>query len=116
MDRRKELKEQYKQMKPDMGVFFIRANFKNKCYLESTGDLKGTINGTKFKLEAGLHPIRELQKDWREHGAGNFSFEILEVLEHGEDASKTDYAEDLALLKMIWEEKLRKQKIEFYNR
>jgi hypothetical protein len=103
-------------MKPEMGIFFIRANFNNKYYLESTGDLKGTINGTKFKLGAGFHPNRELQKDWKKHGAGNFTIEILEVLEYDGDVSKTDYTEDLALLKMIWEEKLLKQKMEFYNR
>jgi len=28
----------------------------------------------------------------------------------------TDYTEDLALVKMIWEEKLLKQNIEFYNK
>ncbi len=36
MDRRKELKEKYKLMKPDMGVFVIKNNLNNKCYVEAT--------------------------------------------------------------------------------
>lgn len=51
MDRKKELKELYKNMKADMGLFIIKSNFNNKCYIEGTEDLKGTINSTKFKLD-----------------------------------------------------------------
>lgn len=103
-------------MKSDMGIFIIRSNFNKKCYIETTQDLKGTINGTKFKLSAGSHPNRELQKEWNEYGAGNFTIEILENLEYEKDESKTDYREDLALLRMIWEEKLSQENIEFYKK
>lgn len=116
MDRRKELKEQYKNMKPDMGIFEIKSKFNNKCHIETTQDLKSTINSTKFKLETGSHPNRELQKEWKDFGAENFTIEILENLEYGKDESKTDYKEDLALLQMIWEEKLSKQKMELYKK
>lgn len=70
MDRRKELKEQYKNMKPDMGVFIIKSAIENKCYkcyIEAAQDLKSTINSTKFKLELGFHPNKELQKEWKEN-------------------------------------------------
>ncbi len=116
MDRRKELKELYKQMKPDMGIFIIRSNSKNKCYIDSTKDLKSTLNSTKFKLEAGSHPNRELQKDWKENGEMAFTIEILEKLEYDKDESKEDYSEELALLKMIWEEKLIRGGMEFYKK
>lgn len=46
MDRKKELKEQYRQMKPQMGIFIIRSNPSNKCYFESTQNLRGRINST----------------------------------------------------------------------
>jgi len=116
MDRKKELKSQYKQMRPQMGIFIIRSKVNNKCYIETTQDLRGTVNGTKFKLGAGSHPNRELQKEWKEFGEGNFIIEILENLEYDKEESKTDYREDLALLQMIWEEKLLKQEIEFYRK
>ncbi|NMA03003.1 MAG: GIY-YIG nuclease family protein [Clostridia bacterium] len=116
MDRRKELKLQYKQMKPEMGVIIIRSELDNKCYLEGTQNIKGTINSAKFKLEAGIHPNRELQRAWKEQGEKNFLIQVLENLEYEEDESKTDYSEELALLEMVWTEKLAKNNMEFYQK
>lgn len=62
MDRKKELKELYKSMKPDMGIFIIKSEFNNRCYIEGTQNLKATINSTKFKLGLGNYPNNELQK------------------------------------------------------
>lgn len=78
MDRRKELKDMYKTMKADMGVFIIKSNINEMSYIEGTGDLKGTINSTKFKLGMGMHPNKELQKQWKEHGEASFTIDILE--------------------------------------
>lgn len=116
MDRRKELKEQYKQMKTEMGVFLIRSKTGNKGYIEATPNLKGKMNGTRFKLVGGGHPNLELQKDWGKHGEANFTVEVLEVLEYDKDEAKTDYSDELALLQMIWEEKLAKEGMEFYKK
>ncbi|MDD2482579.1 MAG: GIY-YIG nuclease family protein [Lutispora sp.] len=116
MDRKKELKELYKQMKPDMGIFTIYSKVNNKCYIQATHDLRGVINGAKVRLRSNMHPYRELQKAWNELGENNFIIEILENLEYDKDESKTDYKEDLALLHMIWEEKLAKEGKEFYKK
>lgn len=116
MDRKKELKEQYKQMKPDMGVFIIRSNFSNKCHIEGSLNLRATLNGFQFKLESGFHPNRELLKEWKEHGKESFSIEVLELLEYNKDEAKTDYSDDLALLLMEWEERLVKENLEFYKK
>ncbi|HEY8392084.1 MAG TPA: GIY-YIG nuclease family protein [Capillibacterium sp.] len=115
MERKKELKQLYKQMKPEMGVFAVRALDDGKCYLQATPNLRAAINGTRFKLEAGSHPNRQLQKAWKERGAANFSFEILEKLAYEKDETKTDYSEELAILQMMWEEKLAKEKISFFK-
>lgn len=116
MDRKKELKEQYRQMKPDMGIFMIRSNSSGKCYIENTQNLKAMINRIKFQLESGAHPNRELQKEWKDLGEANFTIEILENLEYDKDESKTDYSDDLAILQMVWEEKFSKENIEFYKK
>ncbi len=115
MDRKKELKQQYKMMKPTMGIFTIRSKSSDKCYLEATPNLTGAINGAKFKLEAGVHVNRELQKDWNEHGEEGFTIEILETLEADGDESKNDYMEELKILQMLWEEKMAAAGIELYN-
>lgn len=116
MDRKKELKLQYKQTRPDMGIFMIRAKGSNKCYIQATQDLKGVINGAKARLGGGLHPNKELQREWNELGEESFTIDILERLEYDKDESKTDYTEELALLQMIWEEKLAKENMEFYKK
>ncbi|AQS58094.1 GIY-YIG nuclease family protein [Desulforamulus ferrireducens] len=116
MDRKKELKEQYKQMKPPMGIFMVRCKLDNKCLLEVTPNIKGKINSTRFQLANGSHRNRELQKAWRELGEDAFEFEVLENLEYDEDETKTDYKEDLALLEIIWQEKLAKEGMDFYKR
>jgi len=116
MDRKKELKTLYKQMKPEMGIFMIRSNSSNKCYLEGTQNLRAALNSARFKLEAGIHPVRELQEEWKKYGALNFTFEVLQRLEYDEDESKTDYSEELELLKIDWEERLVKEKVVLYTR
>lgn len=116
MDRKKELKQQYKQMKPQMGVFIVRCNVDKKCFIQATKDLRGVMNGCLARLSGGGHPYLELQKEWNKLGADNFTIEILEELSYDADESKTDYTDDLALLQMIWEEKLQKEHFEFYKK
>lgn len=114
MDRKKELKMQYKQMKPAMGIFIIRSKVNNKCYIQATPDLRGVMNGALVRLQGGFHPNRGLQKEWMDYGSENFTIEILENLEYAQDESKSDYTEDLTVLQMLWEEKLRSENMEFY--
>jgi hypothetical protein len=115
-NRRKELIEQYKQMKPDMGIFRIRLKDGGKCFIETSQNLKGKMNSTRFQLDAGNHPNQELQRDWKQYGEGRFEFEVLELLPYAKDESKTDYTEELEILKQIWEEKLLNQQFEFYKK
>lgn len=115
-DRRKALIEQYKQMKPDMGLFRVRLKDGGKCFLETSQNLKGKMNSVRFQLDAGNHPNRELQRDWQRYGPDRFEFEVLELLPYDKDESKTDYAEELAILKHIWEERLLEEGFEFYRR
>lgn len=107
MDRKKQLKEQYKQMKSEMGIFAIYLKDSNKYYLETTQNLKGKMNSAKFQLQNGSHPNKELQDEWNIHKGNNFIIEVLEKLEYDKDESKTDYSEELSIMKIIWEEKLK---------
>ncbi|NLY10706.1 MAG: GIY-YIG nuclease family protein [Firmicutes bacterium] len=112
--RRKELVEQYKQMKHDMGIFWIHCKVNDKYFLETSQNLKARINREKFQLDTGFHPNRELQSDWKELGAENFEIEVLELLKYDEDNSKEDYTEELEILKYIWDEKLNKRNMKAY--
>ena len=114
--RKKELTDLYKQTKPQMGIFIIRCKLNNKYYLQATQDLRGVMNGARVRLDGGMHTNRELQREWKEFGPDSFTVEILEYLEYDKDETKTDYSEELALLQMIWEEKLAKENLEFYKK
>lgn len=109
MDRKKELKEEYKQMKTDMGIYIIESKINNKYYLETTQNLKGKINSSKFQLNMGSFRNYELQKDWKEYKESNFEIRVLENLSYDKDESKTDYSEELEIMKILWEEKLSKE-------
>jgi hypothetical protein len=74
------------------------------------------MNRSKFDLVFGSNSNKELQNDWKNKGESNFTIEILEIIEYDKDESKTDYSDDLVLLKMMWEEKLAKENIEFYKK
>ena len=113
-EKKKELQAQYKLMKPDMGIFAVINKSTSKYFLETTPNLKGKINSVRFQLKSGGHPNHELQKDWREFGADKFEIKILEQIGYDRDESKTDYTEELELLKMIWLEKLAKESIQVY--
>lgn len=93
-------------MKPDMGLLGIRSKQEDWYYLEVTQNLRATLNGIRFKLEASFFPNRELLQKWQEQGDDSFTFEILEKLEYDKDETKTDYTDDLAILLMEWEERL----------
>lgn len=114
MDRRKALREQYKRMKPEMGLFVIRARGSGRCYLEATADLKSTMNGSLFKLKFGNHPVAELQNDRSQFGEDGFEVKVLDTLAYAEDESKTDYADDLEQLRVIWQEELANDNVVFY--
>lgn len=109
MDRKKELKEMYKQIKTDMGIFIIQSKINNKYHLETTQNLKGKMNSSRFQLEAGSFRNRELQKDWNQYKAENFEIKVLENLKYDKDESKTDYSEELEIMKTIWQDKLTEE-------
>jgi len=112
----KELKEQFKQYRPDMGVFVIRNRQDGKCFIEGTTDLKGTMNGARFRLEYGQHPCEELQAAWRTAGADAFSFEIADHLAYKPGEEPKDYRDEVKTLKDIWVEKMtRESGTEFYK-
>lgn len=103
-------------MKPDMGIFAIRSKRSRKCFLETSQNIHGKINSVVFQLNAGSHPCRELQKEWKEHGEDGFTVEVLETLKYDKDETKTDYKDELEILKFVWEEKLTGEGVEFYKK
>src|SRR5215510_12988893 len=105
-DRKKELKQEYKQSHRPMGVYQIRNLVNDKVLVGATLNLPGIFNRQKSQLKTGGHQNKNLQAEWREFGEASFAFEILDELTPREDPAY-DYREDLAFLEGLWLEQLQ---------
>lgn len=102
----KELKKQYAQTELPMGVYQVKNLVNGRIFIDSGLNIHGKMNGCRFQLSHGSHLNKALQADFNKFGADQFSFEILDLLEHKED-SKADYRDDLKMLEGMWIEKLQ---------
>ncbi|MBN2134903.1 MAG: GIY-YIG nuclease family protein [Acidobacteria bacterium] len=113
-ERKRELKNQYKESSIPMGIFQIR-NLKNgKVLIGSSPNLNSYENKHGFQLEMGSHPNKALQADWKELGKENFTFEILDTLATEDNDSKK-YRDDLTMLEELWLDKLQPYGESGYN-
>jgi hypothetical protein len=113
MDRRKELKEQYKEMKTEAGVFQIKNKKNKKVFLVATPNLK-MINGRLMELRGGMHKNKKLQEEWNSYGEEAFAIEVLEVLEEKEGVF-FDKKEELKKLEQKWLDKIQPYGERGYN-
>ena len=97
MKTRKELKDEYKQMKPPMGVFQIRNTSTDRVLIDNSTDMKSRWNRHRMELKFGSHQNKVLQKDWNDQGEESFVFEVLSEIEPKE-SEKVDYLKELATL------------------
>jgi hypothetical protein len=112
--RKKQMTSQYKQTSLPMGVYQIRCLAEPKCYIDAAKNLKGKMNGDIFKLSAGNHVNKGLQKAWNLYGKDQFAVDVLEELEYDPEKPQADYTEDLEILKSIWADKLAAENLGMY--
>lgn len=112
--KKKELKKEYQQRHTPMGVYQIRNVKNDKVFIWSALNLPGAINSSKFQLNAGSHPNKALQSEWREFGSERFSFETLDELAATEGPGH-DYRVDLAFMEEFWLEKSQPYSERGYN-
>lgn len=115
MDRKKELKQMYKEIPIEAGIYMITNTANQKKWVGSTRNLK-SINGRKFSLEAGTDTNRALQEDWNLYGRDSFTFETLEVLKKKEDDPYFNEKEALQALEEKWKEQIQPYGEKGYNK
>ena len=111
---KKELKRQYKESLPPMGIFQFKNNESGKIFVGSSPNLPGKKNSIEFQLKMGSHMNKELQEDYKLLGPDKFIFEILDHLEPKEGVDY-DYTEDLSALLELWIDKLETDNKNCYN-
>ena len=112
-DRNKALKQAYKEVKTEAGVFQIKNTVNQKVLLVATSNLK-TMQGKRFQLQSGSHKNAQLQAEWNEFGEDAFVFEILETLEDKEEGTFARQ-EALRQLEQKWLDKLQPYADHGYN-
>lgn len=112
MKTRAELKREHRERKVTAGIFRITNTATGKYLLGSSLNLEGIWNGIRFRLETGSYVNRELQQDWKQSGAENFSYEVLDSLVPSEGASSDA---ELKLLEALWLEELQPDGETAYN-
>jgi hypothetical protein len=115
MKTKKELKEEYKQMKMPIGVFQIKNNSNSKILVESSKNLNAIWNRYRLQLDMGSHPNQALQNDWKTIGVQQFTFTVLEEIEQKED-SLLDYEKELKILESMYIEELKPFGDKGYNK
>lgn len=111
--KRKELLEQYKQIKTYIGVFQIKNKVSGKIYIDSCPNLKNKWFTLQMQLDTGRFANAELQKDWKELGPDAFVYEVLEEKEWNDDM---DLKWELKMLLKPWLEKLQPYVDRGYNK
>ncbi len=82
MKRRKELLDQWKNRRPEMGVITVCCKETGALFAGISKDTQKEWNGLRFKLSLQLHPNRQLQALWGQYGEEQFSYAVVKVLKY----------------------------------
>lgn len=95
-ERKKQLKQEYTQKRPGMGILCIKHIDSGACFLMGAKDVNATRNRFTLQLRTGSHPDRDLQALWKEHTQSAFEITVCRELPYDEkDPEKTDYSQEL---------------------
>lgn len=106
--RRKELKSQFAQTRPQAGIYCITNESTAKTLLVSTTNLSSAKNRFDFAVaqkSSGALDQR-LKRDALAHGFDALAFEVLESFEPAADATADDITAELKTLQQLWREQL----------
>lgn len=104
--RKRELKEEYRNTRPPMGVLSFRCTPTNESFLLASRNIPGDTNGVAFKLNSGYHPNRHLLELWQRYGEESFEVEVLETLDYRDESDDpADYKDELDQLRDLCLEK-----------
>lgn len=95
----------YKERKPIFGIYLVRCVTSGEVWIGQSPTLDTIQNRIWFALRLGSSPHASLQTAWREHGAENFVFEVVEQLD---DEDSPYFRDDLLKRRLEhWRSKLQ---------
>lgn len=95
-ERRKQLMEEYKSRRPEMGVISYRCKETGESFLEISRDTRASFNSVTAKLTANYHPNKRLMELWNQYGLEGFELSVIKVLKYEDPlANHTKALEEL---------------------
>ncbi len=95
-NRRKQLLEEYKNRKPEMGIISFRCLETGESFLGISKDTSTDFNSQRARLDTNYHPNKRLQELWSLYGAAGFELSVLKILKYDNpDDNHTDELEAL---------------------
>ena len=104
-DRKKQLKNAYKDKPAIGGVCCIRCSGNQRAYLQASRNIEGLRNRFDFAISMGTCPDPSLRGEWEKYGSGSFTFTVLDEIQKGETQSDKDFADDIDALYEMWLER-----------
>ena len=112
-EKRKVLKEQYKNQKTYMGIIQIENTVNGKIFIDTAVNTKNRWYAIKMQLELGRHVNKNLQNDWNEMSEDCFEYSVLE---EKECSDSSDRKSELQKIFKQWLEKLKPYGDRGYNK
>lgn len=98
--RKKQLMEEYKNRRPEMGVISFKCKKTGEAFLGASTDTRADFNSNRAKLDFNSHPNKYMQKLWNEYGGINgFEFSVIEILKY--ENPNDNHREELEELREI---------------
>ena len=113
MDYKKQMKELYKEMPIQAGVFSMTNKQNGKVFVGSFNNLK-RLSGFQFMLKTNTHTNKALQADYHTFGADSFEIEVVEYLKKKEEGY-FDAKKELEKLEQKWLDQLQPYGEKGYN-
>jgi hypothetical protein len=115
MTDKRRLKQQYLETKTRAGVYAIRNLVTGRALVAGNMNVQGVLNRHRFELRQGSHRNRLLSQDWTLHGEASFAFEVVDMVEPGDDPA-FDAARELEDLVTLWRQEIPCQGDSAYER
>lgn len=107
-NRRKELKDAYRERTRTAGVYRVVNKTTGRYLLATSATLDQVPNKLAFARSTGNLGVLDLRlkAEAAAHGVDAFEIEVLEKFEADENATEAEIRDDLAVLEVLWKERL----------
>lgn len=103
---RRALARKYKDTPLPAGVIAITNTLNGRIYLAGSLHVEAALSRARFELGLRSHRNKALVRDWIEHGAAHFRFEVMDRVKQSDDPA-FDLAAELENLLALWRDELQ---------